>query len=63
MEASTLTHAGRRGLLVRRSPLVRLQGDEKLIAMIRDGQAWAFEALFDRYQSRLLAFCRHMLPS
>jgi RNA polymerase sigma factor (sigma-70 family) len=63
VEASTLTHAGRRGLLVRRSPLVRLQGDEKLIAMIRDGQAWAFEALFDRYQSRLLAFCRHMLPS
>jgi RNA polymerase sigma factor (sigma-70 family) len=63
VEASTLAHAGRRGLLARRSPLVRLQGDEKLIAMIRDGQAWAFEALFDRYQSRLLAFCRHMLPS
>ncbi len=42
---------------------MRLQGDEKLIAMIRDGQAWAFEALFDRYQTRLLAFCRHMLPS
>ena len=63
MEASTLAHAGRRGLLARRSPLVKLQGDEKLIAMIREGQAWAFEALFDRYQSRLLAFCRHMLPS
>ena len=31
--------------------------------MIREGQAWAFEALWDRYQSRLLAFCRHMLPS
>ena len=31
--------------------------------MIREGQAWAFEALFDRYQSRLLAFCRHMLAS
>ena len=63
MEASTLAHAGRRGLLARRSPLVKLQGDEKLIAMIREGQAWAFEALFDRYQSRLLAFCRHMLAS
>jgi len=63
VEASTLAHAGRRGLLARRSPLVKLQGDEKLIAMIREGQAWAFEALFDRYQSRLLAFCRHMLPS
>jgi RNA polymerase sigma factor (sigma-70 family) len=63
VEASTLAHAGRRGLLARRSPLVKLQGDEKLIAMIREGQTWAFEALFDRYQSRLLAFCRHMLPS
>ena len=63
MEASALTHAGRRGLLVRRSPLVRLQKDERLVTLIRDGQAWAFEVLFDRYQSRLLAFCRHMLPS
>jgi RNA polymerase sigma factor (sigma-70 family) len=49
--------------LVRRSPLVRLQRDERLIAMIREGQPWAFEALWDRYQGRLLAFCRHMLPS
>ncbi len=63
MEASALSHASRAGLLVRRSPLVRLQGDERLIAMIRDGQAWAFEALWDRYQARLLAFCRNMLPS
>jgi RNA polymerase sigma factor (sigma-70 family) len=48
-----------------RSPqaLLRLQSDERLIAMIRRGQHAAFETLVSRYQSRLLAFCRHMLGS
>ena len=63
MEASALTHASRLGLLGRRSPLLRLQGDERLIALIRDGQERAFETLFERYQARLLAFCRGMLAS
>ena len=63
MEASALTHAGRRGLLPRRSPVLRLQGDERLVALIRSGQDRAFEALFDRYHGRLLAFCRSMLKS
>ena len=63
MEASALTHASRLGLLGRRSPLLRLQGDERLIALIRDGQERAFETLFERYQTRLLAFCRGMLAS
>lgn len=45
------------------SPLLRLQSDERLIALVRRGQHAAFEALFSRYQSRLLAFCRHMLSS
>nr|MBA2342567.1 sigma-70 family RNA polymerase sigma factor [Thermoleophilaceae bacterium] len=45
------------------SPLLRLQSDEKLIAMIRRGHHGAFEALVQRYQPRLLAFCRHMLNS
>jgi RNA polymerase sigma factor (sigma-70 family) len=49
--------------LAGRSPLLRLQGDEKLIALIRRGHHGAFDALFQRYQSRLLAFCRHMLGS
>src|SRR6185436_17971022 len=49
--------------LAGRSPLLRLQSDEKLIALIRRGQHGAFDALFQRYQSRLLAFCRHMLGS
>lgn len=45
------------------SPLLRLQSDERLIAMIRRGQHAAFETLFARYHARLLAFCRHMLGS
>ena len=63
MEASALTHASRRGLLARRSPLLKLQGDEKLIAMARAGNPGAFEAIVDRYQGRLLGFCRQMLNS
>ena len=63
MEASALTHASRRGLLARRSPLLKLQGDEKLIAMARSGNAGAFETIVDRYQGRLLGFCRQMLGS
>src|ERR687888_1879565 len=61
MEASALTTAGHSGLLARRSPLLRLQGDERLVALIRDGHDRAFEVLFDRYQARLLSFCRHLV--
>ncbi len=46
-----------------RSPLLRLQSDERLIALVRRGNQHAFEALVARYQARLLAFCRHMLSS
>jgi RNA polymerase sigma factor (sigma-70 family) len=63
LEASALTHASRRGLLARRSPLLKLQGDAKLIAMTRNGNPGAFEAIVDRYQPRLLGFCRQMLGS
>src|SRR5215213_10864924 len=63
MEASTLSHATRGGLLGRRSPLLKLAADDRLVALIRGGSAAAFEVLFDRYHSRLLAFCRHMLRS
>jgi RNA polymerase sigma factor (sigma-70 family) len=62
VEASALTHAdavGHSG----RSPLLRLQSDERLIALIRRGNHGAFETLVGRYQARLLAFCRHMLGS
>jgi RNA polymerase sigma factor (sigma-70 family) len=63
LEASALTHASRRGLLARRSPLLKLQGDAKLIAMARSGNPGAFETIVDRYQGRLLGFCRQMLGS
>ena len=63
LEASALTHASRRGLLARKSPLLKLQGDEKLIAMARSGNPGAFETIVDRYQGRLLGFCRQMLGS
>jgi RNA polymerase sigma factor (sigma-70 family) len=63
LEASALNHASRRGLLARKSPLLKLQGDEKLIAMARGGNPSAFETIVDRYQGRLLGFCRQMLGS
>jgi RNA polymerase sigma factor (sigma-70 family) len=63
LEASALTQASRRGLIARRSPLLKLQGDEKLIAMARGGNPGAFETIVDRYQGRLLGFCRQMLGS
>jgi RNA polymerase sigma factor (sigma-70 family) len=64
MEAGALNHStavlpGLTG----RSPLLRLKSDEQLIELTRKGQHGAFETLVQRYQSRLLAFCRHMLNS
>ena len=62
MEVSALRHPA--GLAVRGpTPLLRLQSDERLVALTRRGNQAAFEALVARYQSRLLAFCRHMLGS
>ncbi len=63
MEASTLTHAQRRGLFARRSPLLRFQDDDNLVALTRKGHQHAFDMLVERYQSRLLGFCRQMLGS
>ncbi len=62
MEASALNHSASVGLRGP-TPLLRLQSDERLIALVRRGNHGAFEALVGRYQSRLLAFCRHMLGS
>jgi len=62
VEVSALQHAGVAGRHGR-SPLLRLQTDERLIALIRRGNHHAFEALVARYQPRLLSFCRHMLGS
>ena len=63
MEASTLSHAARRGLLTRKSPLLKLKGDEQLVAMVRSGNSGAFDIIVDRYQPRLLGFCRQMIGS
>jgi RNA polymerase sigma factor (sigma-70 family) len=64
MEAGSLHHsAAVLPGLTGRSPLLRLKSDEQLIELTRKGQHGAFETLVQRYQSRLLAFCRHMLNS
>jgi len=61
VEASTFTPTRATPALRGASPLLRLQSDERLIALTRRGQPAAFEVLCSRYQTRLLSFCRHML--
>jgi RNA polymerase sigma factor (sigma-70 family) len=61
--SSALARASRGGLLARRSPLLRFEPDERLVKLIRVGHDSAFEALFNRYNSRLLSFCTSMLKS
>src|SRR6476469_5053425 len=64
MEASALRHSAAAAPAMRGpTPLLRLQSDERLVALTRRGQHAAFEVLCSRYQSRLLSFCRHMLSS
>jgi RNA polymerase sigma factor (sigma-70 family) len=63
MEASVLSQPAKITGIGVRAPFLRLQSDEKLIDLIRAGDEAAFEALVQRYRSRLLAFCRHMLRS
>src|ERR1700761_4396450 len=64
MEVSALKYHGHGSTgLHGRSPLLRLRSDEQLIAYMRKGNPAAFEVLVSRYESRLLAFCRHLLGS
>jgi RNA polymerase sigma factor (sigma-70 family) len=63
VEASALTTPAGLAGTAGRSPLLKLRSDEQLIAMTRRGNQAAFEALVQRYQARLLAFCQHMLRS
>ncbi|MEX1142449.1 MAG: RNA polymerase sigma factor [Thermoleophilaceae bacterium] len=63
MEASALQRQAGLPGVHGRSPLLRLRSDEQLIAATRRGNEAAFETLVQRYQPRLLAFCRHMLGS
>ena len=62
VEASALIHAGSAPLRGG-TPLLRLASDERLVAITRRGNQAAYETLVARYQSRLLAFCRHMVGS
>src|SRR5437764_3829349 len=62
MEVSALKYSGGIGLHAR-TPLLRLQSDERLVVLVRRGNAGAFEVLVARYEARLLAFCRHLLAS
>jgi RNA polymerase sigma factor (sigma-70 family) len=56
-EAPTITpRTGSRLLLAKRA-------DERLVELVRQGDAAAFEVLYDRYNLRILSFCRHMLGS
>src|SRR6204780_4793914 len=62
MEVSALKYSG--GIRLHgRSSLLRLQSDERLVMLTRKGNQAAFEVLIGRYETRLLAFCRHMLGS
>ena len=64
MEAASLTTSpSPNGALSRRTPLLRFQTDERLVALMREGHERAFELLFKRYQARLFAFCRRLLGS
>lgn len=64
MEASTLQAPA--GLARHRIaigiPLLRLRSDEQLVALFRAGHDEAFRVIHDRYQRRLLAYTRQMLP-
>ena len=43
--------------------LLRLRSDEQLVALFRAGNEEAFSVICDRFQTRLLAYVRRMLPA
>jgi len=47
----------------RSARLLRLAGDERLVALVRAGEERAFAAIYDRHHGPILGFCRHMLGS
>ncbi len=63
MEASAL-RAPARVRERRRAPLtlLRLRSDEQLVAAFRAGSDEAFRIIYERYQARLFAYARQMLP-
>src|ERR1700687_1736936 len=63
MEVSALTHPRSAPGLRGPSALLRLQSDERLIALTRRGQHAACEVLCTRYKRSRLSFCRQMRAS
>jgi RNA polymerase sigma factor (sigma-70 family) len=64
MEAATLpTRPSVSRVRSRPARLRRMQTDERLVALVREGDHRAFELLVNRYQPRLLAYCRRMVGS
>src|SRR3984893_12527289 len=63
MEASALTRSRSTPGRLGPSPLLRLQSDQRLIALTRRGQPAAFEVLCAPPPSRLLSSCRHLPAS
>jgi RNA polymerase sigma factor (sigma-70 family) len=66
MEATTSIEAapGAVGSAPEKASRLRVPAsDERLVKRIRAGSEEAFATLFERYQHRLLSFCRHMLGS
>jgi RNA polymerase sigma factor (sigma-70 family) len=49
--------------ILRSKRLLALAGDERLVDQIRRGNDLAFEVVFERHGTGILAFCRHMLGS
>ncbi len=64
MEAFTASEGDSRPSGSRGGPrLLRLQNDERLVELLREGDEAAFEAIVARYRARLFGFCRKMLGS
>ncbi|MCW3039802.1 MAG: polymerase, sigma-24 subunit, subfamily, partial [Solirubrobacterales bacterium] len=42
-------------------PLLRLQADDRLVRLVRDGHGPAFTVLVDRYRSALMAYCTRLV--
>ncbi len=45
----------------RRGRTLQVASDARLVTLVREGQAEAFEAIYDRYHRPIFAFCRHLL--
>jgi RNA polymerase sigma factor (sigma-70 family) len=63
MEASAVPRAAPAGVsVVFQSPnLLRLASDARLVTLVRERNAGAFETVYNRHHRAILSFCRHML--